>query len=207
MKLFYSPGACSIGIHLLLEEIGKPYETHKVSFADGEQYKPEFTALNPKSKVPTLLLDDGAVLTEFPAIAMYLALSNPQAKLLPEGALAVAKSLEVLEYAVATQHMQAFSRMFRPGKYNPDESQADATRAAGKEMVIAGFAILDGQLAGKGYVAGDSFSIGDAALFYVEFWAAKRLGITLPANCAAHFARVAARPAAQRVLKDEGFGD
>jgi len=80
MKLYYAPGACSRGIHGLLEEIGKPYETAAVKFAEGAQYKPEFTAINPKSKVPTLVRDDGSVLTEFPAIAYWLARTNPQAK-------------------------------------------------------------------------------------------------------------------------------
>jgi len=69
MKLYYAPGACSIGIHVLLEEVGKPYEAERVNLQQGEQYKPDFTAVNPKSKVPTLVRDDGSVLTEFPAIA------------------------------------------------------------------------------------------------------------------------------------------
>ena len=77
MKLFYSPGACSIGIHVLLEEIGKPYEAQLVNLREGGQFKPDFTAVNPKSKVPTLVRDDGSVLTEYPAIAYWLARTNP----------------------------------------------------------------------------------------------------------------------------------
>ena len=73
MKLYYSPGACSIGIHVLLEEVGKPYEAVRLNFQEGEQYKPGFTGVNPKSKVPTLVRDDGSVLTEYPAIALWLA--------------------------------------------------------------------------------------------------------------------------------------
>src|SRR5215211_3512278 len=67
MDLYYSPGACSLGIHVLMEEIGKPYGLKKVSLKDGEQHKPEFQKINPKAKVPTLMRDDGSVLTEFPA--------------------------------------------------------------------------------------------------------------------------------------------
>ena len=77
MKLFYAPGACSIGIHVLLEEIGKPYEGVAVNLREGAQHKPEFTAVNPKSKVPTLVDDEGTVRTEFPAIAYWLARTNP----------------------------------------------------------------------------------------------------------------------------------
>ncbi|OYV28276.1 MAG: glutathione S-transferase, partial [Acidocella sp. 20-61-6] len=81
MKLFYSPNACSMAIHIVLEEIGKPYELALVDFAKASQYQPEYLAVNPKSKVPALMRDDGAVLTELPAIAWYLAKTNPQANL------------------------------------------------------------------------------------------------------------------------------
>ena len=91
MKLYYAPGACSIGIHVLLEEIGKPYEAVKLNLQEGQQYKPEFTGVNPKSKVPTLQRDDGSVLTEYPAIAFWLASANPDAKLMPQGADGLAK--------------------------------------------------------------------------------------------------------------------
>ena len=78
-----SPGACSIGIHVLLEEIGKPYDLQKIDGAKQEQYGPDFVKLNPKSKVPTLQKDDGSVLTEFPAIATWLARKNPDKGLHP----------------------------------------------------------------------------------------------------------------------------
>src|SRR4030081_1246299 len=78
MKLYYMPGACSIGIHVLLEEIGKPYDLQKIDGAKQEQYGPEFEKLNPKSKVPTLQRDDGSGLTGFPAIATWLARKNPE---------------------------------------------------------------------------------------------------------------------------------
>ena len=93
MKLYYAPGACSIGIHVLLEEIGKPYETARLNFQEGQQYKPEFTSVNPKSKVPTLQRDDGSVLTEYPAIAYWLAASNPEAGLMPKGADDLARAV------------------------------------------------------------------------------------------------------------------
>ena len=84
MKLYYAPGACSIGIHVLLEELGKSYESEAVNLREGAQYKPEFTAVNPKSKVPTLVRDDGTALTEYPAIAYWLARTNPFGNLLPD---------------------------------------------------------------------------------------------------------------------------
>jgi len=204
MKLMFSPGACSIGIHLLLEEIGKPYESERVNLMEGAQYKAEFTSVNPKSKVPALVRDDGSVLTEFPAIAYWLARTNPQAHLLPDDAESQARALEAIDYVVATMHMQGFTRIFRPGNFSPNEADADAVKARGREIFEKGLALMDKALAGKDYLVGQ-FSIADAALFYVEFWGAARLKLQLPANCAAHYQRMLARPAVQRMLQQEGL--
>jgi glutathione S-transferase len=204
MKLYYAPGACSLGIHVLMEEIGKPYDGVAVSLRQGEQFQAAFTAVNPKSKVPTLERDDGSVLTEFPAIAYWLARSNPAAHLLPEGVDAQTRVLEAMDYAVATVHMQGASRLFRPSNFTPNAADEAAVRARGAEIFEKGLALLDKALAGKDYVAG-AFSIADAAVFYVEFWAANPLKMTLPANCAAHYQRMLARPAVQRTLQAEGL--
>ena len=154
MKLMYSPGACSIGIHVLLEEIGKPYEAQLVNLREGGQFKPEFTSINPKSKVPTLVRDDGSVLTEYPAIAYWLARTNPDKKLLPDDVDGQARMLEALDYAVATIHMQGFSRLFRASNYTPNPADEDKVKERGKEMVEKGFAVMDKALAGKDYLAG-----------------------------------------------------
>jgi len=204
MKLMFAPGSCALGIHLLLEEIGKPYETQRVNLQEGAQYKPEFTAVNPKSKVPTLVRDDGSVLTEFPAIAYWLARTNPQAKLLPDDPDAQARALEAMDYVVATMHMQGFGRIFRPANFSPNAADEDAVKARGKEIFDKGLAVMDKSLAGKEYLVGP-FSIADAALFYVEFWGAARLKMELPANCAAHYKRMLARPAVQRMMQQEGL--
>jgi glutathione S-transferase len=203
MKLFYAPGACSIGIHVLLEEVGKPYDGVAVNLREGAQFKPDFTAVNPKSKVPTLIDDKGTTRTEFPAIAYWLAKTNPAAKLLPDDVDAQAKVLELMDYCVATVHMQGFTRMFRAAAFAPNPADEDAVKARGKEIAEKGFATLNEALEGKDYAVGP-FSIADAALFYVEFWAG-RVGIPLPANCAAHLERMKARPAVQRTLQAEGL--
>jgi glutathione S-transferase len=204
MKLFYAPGACSVGIHALLEEIGKPYECVLVALREGAQFKAEFTGINPKSKVPILVRNDGSVLTEFPAIAFWLARSNPEAHLLPPDAEGQARALEAMDYVVATMHMQGFARIFRPERFSPNPADRDAVQAQGREIFANGFRLMDKALAGKDYLVG-SFSIADAALFYAEFWAATRTDIALPANIAAHFARMKARPALARTLQQEGI--
>jgi glutathione S-transferase len=203
MKLFYAPGACSIGIHLLMEEVGKPYEGVAVNLREGAQFKPEFTAVNPKSKVPTVVDDEGIVRTEYPAIAYWLARTNPFANLLPDNIDQQARVLELTDYCVATIHMQGFARIFRAPNFSPTESDEAAVKARGTEIAEKGFATLDKALAGKDYAIGP-FSIADSAMFYVEFWA-KRVGVALPANSAAHLDRMLARPSVQRTLKAEGL--
>ncbi len=203
-KLFYAPGACSIGIHVLLEEIGKPYEPVLLNLREGAQFKPEFTTINAKSKVPTLQREDGSVLTEYPAIAFWLAATNPEAKLMPEGAGAQARALELTDFAVSTMHMQGFSRMFRPTNFSPTEADGDAVKARGKEIFQKGLSVMDKALDGREYLVG-SYSFADSALFYVSFWWAARLQQELPANVAAHFARMNARPAVQRTMAAEGL--
>ena len=204
MKLYYSPGACSLGIHVLLEEIGKPYEVERVDLQKGQQYEPGFTSINPKSKVPTLKRDDGSVLTEFPAIAAWLARTNPDKALLPADAEGEARALEAMDYVVSTMHMQGFSRMFRPVNFAPTEADHDKVKTRGREIFEKGLNLMNQALEGKEYVAG-KFSVADAALFYVEFWAAGRMKMPLPKNCAAHYERMKSRPAVKRALEQEGL--
>ena len=204
MKLLMAPGACSLGIHVLLEEIGRPYEAETVNLREGAQFQPGFTRINPKSKVPTLVRDDGSVLTEFPAIAFWLARSNPQAKLLPDDADTQARALEAMDYVISTMHMRGFTMIFRPEMFAGPNGDTEGVKARGIEMFTRGLALMNDALAGKDYLLG-AFSIADAALFYVEFWGAARLKLTLPPNCAAHYARMLARPAVARAMAAEGL--
>ena len=204
MKLYYSPGACSLGIHILLHEIGAPFEAEKVDLKSQQQYSDAYKSVNPKSKVPSLMRDDGSVLTEFPAIAVWLARKNPSKGLIPNDADAEARMLEAMEHVVSTIHMQGFTRIFRPGNFTPNEADQEAVKARGKEIVEKGLALMNEALEGKEYIAGQ-FSVADAALFYVELWAAERLKLNLPPNCAAHFQRMKNRPAVQTVLREEGL--
>ena len=204
MKLYYSPGACSLGIHVLLEETGKPYQTQRLDFSRKEQYGPEYVAINPKSKVPALQLDDGTVVTEWPAIAYYIAGSNPEAGLLPKDVEGQAKALEILDYLIATVHMRGFTRIFRPELFAPSPEDQDKVKQAGADIVADGFKLLEPQMAGKDYMLG-AFSVADAALFFLETWAVKRAKMTLPAPFQAHLERMMARPAVGRVMAAEGL--
>jgi glutathione S-transferase len=202
-KLYYAPGACSIGIHVLLAEIGKPFAAEPVNLREPPAHRP-LTEINPKSKVPTLVRADGSVLTEFPAIAYWLARAHPEAGLFPEGLEDQALALETIEYCVGTVQAQGFMRIYRPERFAPSEADHDAVKAQGMEVFTKGLAVLDGLLAGRDFVTGGC-SIADAAVFTMAFWAADRFHLTLPPNLAAHLARMKARPAVAAVLKTEGF--
>ena len=203
MKLFYAPGTCSLGIHVLLEQAGAPYELQPVAVREQEQYGAAYRAINPKSKVPALERDDGSVLTEFGAIAAWIARSHPAASLIPNDAEGEARAWELLEYCVATIHMQGYTRMVRPSNFSPSAADHEAVRARGREIFTAGLDIVDGTLPVHP-ASGPVITVGDAALFYVCCWA-HRAGIALPPRVAAHFAHMRALPAVQRTLAAEGI--
>lgn len=203
MKFYMTPGSCSTGIHILLEELELPFEVYLVNLMAGDQYKPEYVALNPKSTIPTLVRDDGTAITEFQAIAWWLARRHPRAKLLPDDIDGEARVIETMDYAVGTIHGQGYTRIFTTANYSDNEAEHEAIQARGREIVTRGLAVMDAQLAGREYVAGN-FSIADAALFYVEFWADK-IKLELPPNCQAHYRRMLLRPAVRQVLAEEGY--
>lgn len=203
MKFYMAPGSCTTGIHILLEELELPFEVYFVNLPAGDNLKPSYLAINPKSTIPTLVLDDGRPLTEFQAIAWWLALSHPRAKLLPDDVLGETLVLETMDYVIGTLHGQGFTRIFATDKFALKPEDHEAVKEQGRQIVDRGFAILDDVLAEGNYLTG-SFTIADAALFYVEFWADK-LGIELPPNCLAHFRLMLSRPAVQRVLREEGY--
>jgi glutathione S-transferase len=203
LKLYYSPGACSLGIHALLEELGVPYEKQLISLKDGEHRKPAYIAVNPKAKIPALQRDDGSILTEWPAIATWLARTNPKSAMIPQDPDAEARALEAVDYIVSTMHMQGFARMVRPENFGPSASDQDAVKARGLEIFTNGFKLIDRSLEGREYLAG-AYSIADTALLFVCNWA-NRVQVPLPANVAAHYARMKQRPAVQRALTAEGI--
>ena len=203
MKLYMTPGSCSMGIHILLEEIDLPFEAYIVNLLAGDHNKADFVAINPKASIPTLVRDDGSALTEFQAIAYWLARSYPKAGLLPGNLEDEVRVFETMDYVVGTIHGQGYTRIFTADNYTPNAAEHDAIKTRGHEIVAKCFAVMNKALAGKEYVAG-SFSIADAALFYVEFWADK-IKIELPENCLVHYRRMLTRPAVQRVLREEGY--
>ena len=200
MKLYYSPGACSLSPHIALHEAGLTFEaikaptkTHQLD--DGTDY----ATLNPLGHVPLLELDDGTRLREGPAIVQYIADLAPQKNLAPaNGTLPRYKLQEWLTF-IGTEVHKGFSPLFNPAM--PEEAKTMA-----KERLATRLKWLDSELAGKQYLMGDTFSVADGYLFTVTNWA-KPVGLDISsyANLLAYRERVGARPAVQAAMKAEGL--
>ncbi|MCC6075786.1 glutathione S-transferase family protein [Pseudomonas sp. GCM10022188] len=204
MRFYMTPGSCSTGIHILLEELELVFEAHIVDLLAGDHRKPAYLAINPNGTIPTLVLDDGTALTDFQAIAWWLARAYPGRQLIPADAEGLARVQTLLDLAGHEIHGQGFTRIFTTDRYAADPAEQAAVQAEGRARVARGFAAVAPLLAGRDYVT-ERFGIADGALFYVEFWA-ERIGIPLPEPCQAHYRRLLQRRAVRQVLAEEGYG-
>jgi glutathione S-transferase len=200
LKLYYSPGACSLSPHIVLRESGLPFtpvlastKTHQL--ADGTDYY----TINPKGYVPLLELDDGQRLGEGPAIVQYVADQVPERKLIaPWGTMARYRQIEWLNFISSELH-KSFSPLF-------NAAMPDDAKTLFRERVRARLQWVNSQLEGRQFLMGDAFSVPDAYLFTVANWS-KFVGVdTAPmAHLGAFMARMAARPAVDQALQAEGL--
>lgn len=200
MKLYYSPGACSLSPHIALHEAGLAFEavltptkTHKTP--DGT----DFYTINPLGYVPFLVLDDGRTLHEGPAIVQYIADQVPEKNLAPANGTYERYKLQEWLTFIGTELHKSFSPLFTPGTL-------DEIKVAAKAQITKRLTWVDSELAGKDYLMGSAFSVADAYLFTVTNWAAYvQMDIAGFANLAAYRARVAARPGVIAAMKAEGL--
>lgn len=211
LQFHMTPGSCTTGIHILLEELELPFQVSIVNLPAGDHRQPAYLAINPKGTIPTLVLEDGCALTSFPSIAYWLARRHPRKRLLSDDPFLAARTLDLMDYVVGTVHGQGFTRLFTTDRYLPEGLQPDgaapwstAIQAQGRRTVQEAFDVIEKDLPGTGYAMGADFGIADAALFYVFFWASKTQ-IDLPPRCQALFERIRARPVVQQVLREEGY--
>jgi glutathione S-transferase len=200
MKLYYSPGACSLSPHIVLLEAGLAFEpvlasvkTHKLE--DGTDYY----GINPKGYVPLLELDSGERLTEGPAIVQYIADKAPEKELAPPyGTMERYRVQEWLNFITSELH-KGFGVLFNPAM--PEEAKGVMRARLGDRLKW-----VDAQLEGKQYLMGDSFTLPDAYLFTVTNWG-QYVGVDIAGlkNLTAFQARMAARPAVQAAMKAEGL--
>lgn len=202
MKLYYSPGACSLSDHIALEWIGKPYEARKVSRE--EPAASEFKKLNPSGAVP-VLEQDGWVLTQNAAILNYLADTFPEAKLGGDGtAKGRAEVNRWLAFVNSDVH-PAFKPLFGSTSYLDDAATIVKTKDHAKATLRTLFSRADAQLAGRDWIA-DSRSIADPYLYVVLRWAkGQKIDLDGLDNLAKFVARMEADPAVKKVLKEEGL--
>lgn len=200
MKLYYSPGACSLSPHITLHESGLKFEhvlaptkSHKLE--DGTDYY----TINPLGYVPLLELDDGTRLTEGPAIVQYVADQVPDKQLAPANGTVARAQLQSWLNFIGTELHKGFSPLFNPA--TPADYKTIAI-----DKLLSRMKWVDGELAGKQYLMGERFSVADPYLFTMTLWA-PHVGVDISglASMAAFRARMAARPAVQAAMKEEGL--
>lgn len=199
MKLYYSPGACSLSPHIALLEAGLGHDLVRVDLkakklADGS----DFLKINPKGQVPVLVLDDGEQLTEGPVIVQAIADKAADKKLAPAtGTTERYRLQEWLNFLTSELHKN-FSPLFAP-------VLSDDTKAFFRDRLMGKFKHVDETLAGKDYLMG-AFSVADGYLYTMLRWAdAHKMDLSALGNLTAYKARMAARPKVQQALKSEGL--
>lgn len=200
MKLYFAPGACSLSPHIVASEAGIPLELVKVDTQTKTVARDgDFWDVNPKGYVPALVLDDGAVLTEGPAIVQYLADLVPAAQLAPaNGSFERVRLQETLNYLTSEIH-KSYSPLFK----------ADVLPAVREERLAyltKRYALIDKQLEGRTYLHGDRFTVADAYLFTLTRWArAVKLDLSGFPNLEAFQKRVGSRKAVLEAMRAEGL--
>ncbi len=200
MKLYYSPGACSLSPHIALAEAGLAYTLEKVDLKTKKtETGADFLAINPAGYVPALVLDNGEILTEGPAIVQYIADQVPARKLAPAaGSFERVRLQEGLNF-VSTELHKSFSPLFNPAA--PEEWKTVVRGLIGRRLDV-----IEKKLAGRDYLTGE-FAVVDGYLFTVLGWG-RMVGIDVSESrplVAAYLKRVGARPAVQQAMREEGL--
>jgi glutathione S-transferase len=206
LTLHYSPGACSLAPHILLNETGVAYDLVLTSTSDGTTKSAAFKAINPKGRVPVLVVD-GEVLTEVPAICALISAQRPDLALMGRTPMEQARVLEWFNWLSGTLHGQAIAGMFRPYRFSDDDSVWPAISAKARETLADGHAQIEARLSGRDFACGDHFTAADAMLLFV-FRMSNRLGFDTGAT-APHFTawarRLETRPSVSAMLAAEGI--
>ena len=204
MTLYYAPGACSFASHIALEEVGLPYATVKLNLAEGDQRKPEYLKVNPRGRVPALVVD-GRVLTENVGIMAYVAGGYGQGKIWPTDTWLQAKCLSTMAWLSNTVH-PAYGHYFRPERYADDAAAREAVKAKGRSNFNDCLAEIDRLLDGHRWSIGERYSVVDGYLLVFYRWG-NRAG--LPVKSLPNYTRlmnaVLSRAAVKKVMADEGI--
>lgn len=199
MKLFISPGACSLSPHIALQESGLSFEVEKVNLKTKlTESGVNFPEINPKGYVPALLLDSGELLTEGPAIVQYIADQVPEKNLAPANGTMARYELQAWLTYIGTELHKSFVPFFHHG--------SEDWQAAAKANLEARYAYVNQHLADKNYLLGEHFSVTDGYLFTVTRWLrVSKLDLAAWPHLAAFQKRMAERPGVHAALKAEGL--
>ncbi|MCU0830435.1 MAG: glutathione binding-like protein [Rhizobiaceae bacterium] len=206
LTLHFSPGACSLVPHTLLLETGIAFEKVLTNTADGTTKSAAFKQVNPKGRVPVLIID-GAVLTEVPAISSFIAAQRPDLALMGRDAMEQARVLEWFNWLSGTMHGQGVAGMFRPYRFTDDEQAWPAIKAKARETLADGHAQIESRIADREWACGDHFTAADPMLLFI-YRMSNRLGMNLPESRPAYTAwaeRMEKRPSVQAMLNAEGI--
>jgi len=200
LTLYYAPNTCALASHISLEEAGAPYDAVRLRFADGEQRKPEYLAVNPKGRVPALATDRG-ILTETPAILAFIAQSFPAARLAPlDDAFAFAEVQSFNSYLCSTVHV-AHAHRLRGSRWADDEAAIEAMKKKVPQSVGDCFDMIERKMIAGPWVMGNDYTICDPYLFTIARWLeGDGVDIRRFPKVNDHYARMEARPAVQRAL-------
>ena len=206
LTLHYSPGACSMVPHVLLHETGLPFEKVLTSTSDGTTKSDAWKKINPKGRVPVLIVN-GEVLTEVPAISSYISAQKPEMQLMGRNAMEQARVLEWFNWLSGTMHAQGIAGMFRPYRFTDDEAAFPAIKAKAKLTLTDGHQQIEAKLQGREFACGDHFTAADPMLLFI--WRMSvRLGFamndTYP-NYTAWIKRMEVRPSVQTMLASEAI--
>jgi glutathione S-transferase len=200
MKLYYSPGACSLSPHIVACEAGIPIELEKVDLAkhkteDGQDYM----TVNPKGYIPALRLDDGSILTEGPAIVQYLADQKPASGLAPSAGTIDRYRLQEWLTFIGTEIHKSFSPLFNP-------ASSDDVKKTARTAIATRLAYLNDQLAKRQYLMGDNFTVADAYAFTIVNWTNfVKIDLKTYPNIVSYMSRIGGRPKVLEALRSEGL--
>lgn len=200
LTLYYTPHTCALASHICLEEAGADYEARRIDFAGEEQRQPAYLAVNPKGRVPALVTPSG-VLTETPALLVYIAQCFPEARLAPlDDPFALARVQAFNSYLCSTLHVAHAHRM-RGTRWADEPAAIEAMKRKVPESVAAGFDYVERHAFTGPYVMGEAFTVADPYLFTLAQWM-EGDGVD-PARfpkVAAHREMMRGRPSVQRAL-------
>jgi glutathione S-transferase len=206
MSLYYSPGACSLAPHILLEEVGAPYALVLISTDKGEARADAFRRVNPKGRVPVLVQDD-FVLTEAPAILLHIAASAPAHGFFPRSDIDLVRAVEWSNWLSGTVHGIAVRMIWRPADFADDVSEHVHVVARGHAHLAAAFALVESRMTGREWAVGEAYSHIDPYLLVFYRWG-NRMKLDMRGTYpqwTKHALRMLARPAVERAFAQEGI--